>query len=94
MHPIFKRLLPLLALLCLLCQAPAGRAEGFREDLAGINQAAQSVLMLYVYDAEKNLVSTGSGFVAFDNRTLVTNYHVMAGADSILATSDDGYDYL
>ena len=66
---------------------------GFQTDYAGIDAAAKSVLMLYCYDDDSRLLGTGSGFMAFNNRTLVTNYHVIEGAHSVIATSDDGVDY-
>ena len=65
----------------------------FETDLDGIDRAAQSVLMLDIYDANDELFATGSGFVAFDNYTMVTNYHVIEGADYIIANSDAGYQY-
>ena len=40
------------------------------------------------------MIGSGSGFVAFDNRTLVTNYHVMDGASWMAALSDTGEIYL
>ena len=52
----------------------------------------KSVLMLEVYSGGE-LIATGSGFCAFDNRTLVTNYHVIKGADSVIAYSDSGDPY-
>lgn len=88
------RLLALLLALTLL--SPAAQAAGlpFREDYDAINIAAGSVLMLLVYDREEGTyVSTGSGFVAFDSRTLVTNYHVVEDGDLILAESDDGRNF-
>jgi hypothetical protein len=65
----------------------------FETDLDGIDKAAQSVLMLDIYDANDDLIATGSGFVAFDNYTMVTNCHVIEGADYIIANSDAGYQY-
>lgn len=96
-----KRIIAAMAaavLLC-LCAAPALAASAasspsFETDLDGIDRAAQSVLMLDIYDEKDALLATGSGFVAFDNYTLVTNFHVIAGAGYIIASSDAGYQYL
>ena len=68
--------------------------NGFSSDPDAIELAAKSVLMLEVYDADDELLATGSGFVAFDNRTLVTNYHVIEDAAWMVANSDDGYEYM
>ncbi len=68
------------------------QAVSFLDDYQAIEQVAKSVLMLEVYDRQNELLCTGSGFVAFDNRTLITNYHVMEGAEIIKAYTDDG-DY-
>ncbi len=73
---------------------PAAGADSFAQDLAAIDKAAGSVLMLNVYDERNTLFATGSGFVVFDNKTLVTNYHVIRDAEWILAVSDLGYQYL
>lgn len=68
-------------------------AEGFQSNLDAIDRAAKSVLMLEVYDQSDKLTATGSGFVAFDGSTLVTNYHVMEDASLILGVSDAGDQY-
>ena len=52
------------------------KQDGFSGDIDAIDRAAKSVLMLEVFDENDQLFATGSGFVAFDNSTLVTNYHV------------------
>jgi hypothetical protein len=91
-----KKLSRLLMILVLLGTAGLCRAEQvpFRDDYEGINSAAGSVLMLLVFDQEEEAyVSTGSGFVAFDSSTLITNYHVVEGGDLVLAESDDGRSY-
>jgi len=66
----------------------------FSSNPDAIEKAAESVLMLEVFDANDELIATGSGFVAYNNRTLVTNYHVIEGADWMLANSDAGYQYM
>lgn len=90
---MFKRVMAVL-LAAILVAAPAYAASGFASDPNLIEEAALSVLMLEAYDSSDELIATGSGFVAFDNKTLVTNYHVIEGAETIIANSDDGYQYI
>ena len=58
-----------------------------------IEELAQSVLMLEVYDEKDELIATGSGFVAFDSSILITNYQVVDGAYCVVAIGDDGKCY-
>ncbi len=84
----------LFALISMLPPCMAG-AEGFQKDYQAIDNAAKSVLMLEVYDADNAFIASGSGFVAYNNKTLITNFHVIENADSIAALSDAGeYYYL
>lgn len=70
-------------------------ASGFSQDPDRIEQAAKSVLMLEVYNRQGKLLATGSGFVAFDSSTLVTNYHVIDEKSTyeIIAIGDDDRRY-
>ena len=68
-------------------------AESFSENPDLIEQAALSVLKLSTFDTAGDPIAAGSGFVMFDNMTLVTNYHVMEDAASMIAESDEGYQY-
>ena len=58
-------------------------------------QVAKSVLKLYVYlnENDEDYSATGSGFVAFDSNTLITNYHVIEDAALIFASDDEGNTY-
>ena len=87
-----KYLSLLLAVILAVLPVCAG-AEGFSTNPDMIEKAALSVLKLNTFDAFGNPIATGSGFVIFDNITLVTNYHVMRGAFSMKAESDEGYEY-
>lgn len=49
----------------------------FSENSEAIAEAEASVVMVYCYDYEGNLSATGSGFIAYDDMTVVTNYHVI-----------------
>lgn len=68
--------------------------SGFSDDPDRVEIATKSVLMLEAYDGSGIFLGSGSGFVAFDNTKLVTNYHVIEGADTIVAYTDDGYQYI
>ena len=58
-----------------------------------IARLSGSVLTLYVYDEAGELLQTGSGFVAFDDQTLVTNYHVIEHGYSVEAVSESNDSY-
>jgi len=78
--------------LCFLL--PLAYADGFSNNPDQINLAAKSVMKLEVLDKNGDVIKTGSGFVAFDNRHLITNYHVADEADMIYAYSDAGDLYI
>ena len=89
------RFLAYILLVCCL-QAFVGTAEDvpFSANPDAIEQVANSILLLEVYNASKTLVGSGSGFVAFNNMTLITNAHVVRGAEQIIGISDDGFQYM
>lgn len=60
----------------------------FQNDYEAIDRAAQSVFLLEVYNEKAQMIATGSGFLAFDSSTLVTNEHVIEDAAYIIAHSD------
>lgn len=49
----------------------------FSDDPIAISEAAQAVVKLNCYNDDDELVVTGSGFSAFDQGIIVTNYHVI-----------------
>ncbi len=54
-----------------------------------IEEATKSVLKLVgFFDNDSETYVTGSGFVAFKNNILVTNYHVIEGVTSMYASDD------
>ena len=73
-------------------------ATGFTNNSDEIEKAAKSVLKLYVYDSESaqatDYIATGSGFVAFNNSTLITNYHVIDDAVMVIGSDDDDNLYI
>ena len=68
----------------------------FSENTAAIESADASVVKIYCYDYDGNLAATGSGFLAFDDRTIITNYHVMSSAYTckVSTNQDITYDVL
>ena len=65
-------------------------AAGFTNDMDAIETAAKSVLMIDAYDENNTRTYvSGSGFVVFNSSILVTNYHVIAEATEVYATTDD-----
>lgn len=79
----------------ILCVPLGARSDGgFSDDPDWIEAVAKSVLMLDVYDEDAQYLGSGSGFVAFNDQTLITNCHVIEDADRIVAYSDDGERYI
>lgn len=64
------------------------QTRSFQTDYEAIDRAAQSVFLLEVYNESNETIATGSGFVAFDTGTLITNEHVIEDAAYIIAYSD------
>ena len=80
---------------CLLLAPGLSFSEySFSDDADAIEKAADSVFMLEVYSYNNQKFATGSGFVAFDSSTLITNYHVIEGGSYVVAISDDQEQYL
>jgi len=60
------------------------------ETLTPLSTAADSVLYLETYDENGEVIASASGFLVNDNRTLVTNYHVIQDAYRVVAQTADG----
>lgn len=88
-----KKVVCAVMMIAILLTGICAYASGFSQDPDQIERAAKSVLMLEIYNRQGQLIATGSGFVAFDSGTLVTNYHVIEDAYKILAISDDDKSY-
>ena len=65
----------------------------FSKNTIAIEKAASSVVKIYCYDYEGNESATGSGFIAFDDRTIVTNYHVMEEAYTCKISTEEDKTY-
>ena len=64
--------------------------ERYEEQVAKLSD---SVLLLNIYDRDHNLFKTGSGFVLFDDSTLVTNFHVIKDAYYVEAVDNADISY-
>ena len=65
----------------------------FSEDTAAIEAADASVVTIFCYDHEGELTATGSGFIAFDGKTVITNYHVMTSAYTCKISTNQDISY-
>lgn len=65
------------------------QTHSFQTDYEAIDRAAQSVFLLEVYNESNEAIATGSGFVAFDNATLITNEHVIEDAAYVMVMKED-----
>ncbi len=79
----------LTALLCIV-KISTSCAAGFSQNADAIEETTKSVLKLVLMD-ESNGESyyTGSGFIAFNSHTLITNYHVIKDTTIAIASDDD-----
>lgn len=78
----------------LVCPSFSFGENTFSTDADAIEKAADSVFMLEVYSYNNQKIAVGSGFVAFDSSTLITNYHVIEDGSYVIAISDDKDQYL
>ena len=88
-----KRLLSLLLIIAVIAGVPVTSLAKtpFFQDPEAIQLASESVLMLTCYDEDYNILGTGSGFLAFEDGVVVTNYHVIEGdVASVTASTEDG----
>jgi len=65
----------------------------FSENTSAIEVADASVVKIFCYDYEGELAATGSGFVAFDGQTIITNYHVMSSAYTCKISTNQDISY-
>lgn len=86
---MMKRIFALILTAVLLLTCVAG-AAGYSLDPDAINKSASSVVLVACYNIAGRLLGTGSGFAAFDGKYIVTNYHVIDGADIAAVYTDDG----
>ena len=65
----------------------------FANNATAIEAADASVVTLFCYDYEGKLAATGSGFVAFNGKTIITNYHVMTSAYTCKISTNQDISY-
>lgn len=76
-----------------IASAEAAGVKPFSTDYEAINEAAQSMFLVEVYDRNDTLIKTGSGFIAFDEHYFVTNHHVIEDAQYLIVVDDNGKEY-
>ena len=82
------------AILFLLLVGGSGHADySFSNDADAVENAANSVFMLEVYDSRNRKIAVGSGFVIFEPDILATNYHVISDGAYVVAISDESVPY-
>ncbi|NLA53899.1 MAG: serine protease, partial [Clostridiales bacterium] len=92
MRRILSALLCLTLVLSPVLAFPA--QTSFFEDYDAIESASSSVIYLEADDDfDDEIITTGSGFVAFDNKTFITNYHVIEDAVWIRAYDENYNEY-
>ena len=69
------------------------RSIPFSENASAIEAADASVVTIFCYDYEGELAATRSGFVAFDGKTIITNYHVMTSAYTCKISTNQDISY-
>ena len=52
-----------------------------------------SVVLVNIYDDNEDIIATGSGFSAYQENWIVTNYHVIENASNIKVVTDDNKEY-
>ena len=58
-----------------------------------LERIKDSVVKIEAYDNNNNLLATGSGFCAFKNNYIVTNFHVIEGTYSLKVVDDNNNSY-
>ena len=90
-----RRILSIVCILaiCFLCFGDAS-AAGFCQNGDAIEKAADSVLQIAGLQADNpDMITSGSGFIAFNNKTIITNYHVIDGLSGLYAWDDEDNNY-
>ncbi len=64
----------------LLLSLSACGGKSFSDDPDAMDTVSKSVVKIIVYDKDDTAIASGSGFFAFDSKTVVTNYHVVENA--------------
>lgn len=89
MNTIFKKSISVVIMLCVLFSITSCGTKPFSDNTEAMNNASKSVVLINVYSENDELLATGSGFFAFDDSTIITNYHVISNAFRIEGISDN-----
>lgn len=82
---------------------PSNSIEGFiddvfNRDILSLEEVDPSVVTVYCYDMYGKEygeeLGSGSGFIAFDDQTVVTNFHVYEAGEDIRVVAQNGKEYL
>ncbi|MBQ9415136.1 MAG: helix-turn-helix domain-containing protein, partial [Clostridia bacterium] len=65
----------------------------FSKNTEAIEKAASSLVKIYCYDYDGNASTIGSGFIAFNDQTVITNYHVIEDAYTCKISTDEDKSY-
>ncbi|MBE6643483.1 MAG: trypsin-like serine protease [Ruminococcaceae bacterium] len=65
----------------------------FSDNPDAIEAATLSVVKVYCYNQKGEESATGSGFIAFNNQTVITNYHVMEEAYTCKILTENNITY-
>lgn len=57
-----------------------------------IEEVKDSVVLIETFDSNNDPISTGSGFCAYSPNWIITNFHVIEGANSIKILTDNNYN--
>ena len=83
-----KKVIVLIACLLLVLLASISIVLVFNMRTNVVDEIRQSVVKINVYNEDGDLIQTGSGFVVFDNNTLLTNAHVITDGYSVDAITE------
>ena len=84
-----KKVISATLVFVLVLSLTACGSKPFSENPDAIDEASKSVVEITVYDKSDTAIAGGSGFFAFDSKTIVTNYHVIENAYKIEIIDDD-----
>lgn len=84
-----KRIISAILIFATVLSLTACGSKPFSENPDAIDAASKSVVEITVYDKSNTAIAGGSGFFAFDSKTIITNYHVIENAYKIEIIDDD-----
>lgn len=91
-----KRLLAIMAAIVVVIVAAISAVfflRDFSDRPSAIERTSESVVLITCYDRFGEVRSTGSGFVLYNDSTIVTNYHVIDRAVDIKISTDSDHTF-